>query len=316
MERRSLKLHAEGVLAYVDIPENPKGVIHFIHGMMEEIGDYEFLSDQATQKGYIFVRQEIAGHGDLAVDGKKGYMGKSPDGWNRAVRSIQDTYHCIMRTCEVRNPYFMVGFSLGSFLVREACLENFIMPCVDAVCLIGTGNKSLAELKIAEVIAKRKCKKYGEDNDSGVVDDLMMGNYNRKIKNEKGQFRWLFSSAECAGKFDPHGYVATPQLLYDFVRSMERVRTQAGSLSTLPVLLMSGKEDPVTEDMASLVQQFMKMGCKDVKTCVIPGKRHHILRDADEEESLKPFWEWTTKISQEVRSQKMLILKKSGNIRL
>ena len=294
MERRSLKLHAEDVLAYVDIPENPKGIIHFIHGMMEEIGDYEFLANQANQKGYIFVRQEIVGHGDLAVDGKKGYMGS--DGWNRAVLSIQKTYRCIKQTCEIQHPYFIVGFSLGSFLLRQAFLSHGA-PGVDGVCLIGTGNKSLVELKIAEFIAKRKCKKYGGDNNSGVVDDLLMGNYNRKIKTGTGQFRWLFSSIECAERFDPHGYVATPQLLYDFVRCMEQVRTQAGTLPAFPMLLLSGENDPVSGDMASLVQQFLKMGCKDVDACVIPGRRHHILRDADEEENLKPFWEWITKIS-------------------
>ena len=52
-----MKIHTKTVLADIDIPEHPKGIIHFIHGMMEEIADYEFLIKQITQNGYICVRQ-------------------------------------------------------------------------------------------------------------------------------------------------------------------------------------------------------------------------------------------------------------------
>lgn len=287
-----MKIHTKTVLADIDIPEHPKGIIHFIHGMMEEITDYEFLVKQITQNGYICVRQEITGHGELAVNEKKGYMGKSPVGWNRAVLSIQEVYQQVRNVCGTQYPYFMIGFSLGSFLLRQAFLTSDALSGVNGVCLIGTGNKSLVELKIAEIIAKQKCKRYGEDNTSGVVDDLMMGNYNRKIKNETGDYRWLFSDKKCAERFDPHGYTATPQLFYDFVHCMESVRTKAGVLCNIPLLLLSGEEDPVTGNMASLVKQFRKMGCKDVKAVTILEKRHHILRDADWEISLKPFWDW------------------------
>lgn len=299
MEKQILKIHTKKVLADMDIPEHPKGIIHFIHGMMEEIVDYGFLAKQITQNGYICVRQEIAGHGELAVDGKKGYMGKSPEGWKQAVLSIQEVYQQVRNADKADLPYFIVGFSLGSFLLRQAFLSSGALSDVDGVCLIGTGNKSLVELKIAEMIAKRKCKKYGEDNISGIVDDLMMGNYNRKIKNETGEFRWLFSDRTCAAQFDPHGYTATPQLFYDFVRCMENVRTQAGALRGIPLLLLSGEEDPVTGDMKALVGQFRKMGCKDVEAVTIPGRRHHILRDKEEEKSLKPFWEWIVKKEEE-----------------
>lgn len=120
-----MKIHTKTVLADIDIPEHPKGIIHFIHGMMEEITDYEFLVKQITQNGYICVRQEITGHGELAVNEKKGYMGKSPVGWNQAVLSIQEVYQQVRNVCGTQYPYFMIGFSLYPLSRRFSYLFNY-----------------------------------------------------------------------------------------------------------------------------------------------------------------------------------------------
>lgn len=280
----------------INIPagRKPAGIIHFVHGLMESIDDYDDFADYCTGRGYILIRQEIPGHGEAAADGKPGFMGPSPDGWNRAVESV-----CLTRMLPaIRKeytdlPYFLAGFSLGSFLVRQALTDfpDSLRPGLAGVCLMGTGNKSFPELKAAGMIAKARVKKYGEDNTDGVIDDLMMDNYNRHFAGENPA-RWLFASQEKQDAFDPGGYAVTPELFHDFVRNMEYVRKEAGALKEFPLYLMSGSEDPVSGDVQKLAGAFRKLGCRDVTAKSFPGMRHHILRDQGAEEVFRSLTGW------------------------
>lgn len=282
---------------YINVPIDvaPVGIIHFVHGMMEDIGDYEEMARYCTDRGYLMIRQEIPGHGEAAVDGKLGYMGKSPSGWNRAVRAIYQT----SLLPDIKKdypglPYFLVGFSIGSFLVRQALIDiPELKDCgLTGVCLIGAGNKSAVELKIAKSIAKSRMKKFGEDNISGVVVDLMLDNYNKKFKDSGFSSRWLFDSIVKQKNFDPKGYTATPELFYDFVINMLYVRDKVGILKDFPLLLMSGSEDPVTGNMKTLVKTFKKLGCQNITDKTFLGKRHHILRDVGAEKVYERLINW------------------------
>ena len=291
-----VELIKENIPVRINIPigRKPVGILHFVHGLMESTADYEDFADYCTNHGYILIRQEIPGHGKAAVDGKLGYMGPSPEGWKKAVQSVYLT--CMLPIIQLEYPdlpYFLVGFSLGSFLVRQALIDfpEFHYLNLAGVCLIGTGNKSFLELKIAKMIAKARVKKYGDDNPRGVVDDLMMDNYNKHFKG-KNSARWLFASYEKQNAFNPKGYAVTPELFYDFILNMEYVRKETGVLKELPLYLMSGSEDPVTGNVRKLAKKFRKLGCQDVTVKSFLRRRHHILRDLDAEEVFQSLISW------------------------
>ena len=286
----------ENIPVGINIPigRKPIGIIHFVHGLMESVADYEDFADYCTARGYILIRQEIPGHGKAAVDGRLGYMGPSPDGWKSAVQSIYLT--CILPIIQREYsdlPYFLVGFSLGAFLVRQALIDfpEFHKLNLAGVCLIGAGNKSFLELKIAKMIAKARIKKYGDDNPRGVVDDLMMDNYNKHFPG-KNSARWLFTSYEKQNAFDAKGYAVTPELFYDFIMNMEYVRKETGVLKAIPLYLMSGSEDPVTGNVRKLAKKFRKLGCQNVTTKSFLRMRHHILRDLGAEEVFQSLISW------------------------
>ena len=91
-------------------------------------------------------------------------MGPSPEGWKKSGAVCLSDLYAAEHPVGISGPsYFLVGFSLGSFLVRQALIDfpEFHYLNLAGVCLIGTGNKSFLELKIAKMIAKARVKNTG-----------------------------------------------------------------------------------------------------------------------------------------------------------
>lgn len=260
-----------------DNSKDIKAVVIIIHGMMESIDDYTEVAVNLSTDGYAVVVPEILGHGAARVQNKRGYMGADGDGYSFAVRDIKKVYNTVCR--EFNLPVIMVGFSLGSFLVRELLVLNLADDLLKGVILIGTGNKSSLELAIGLKLARSKVRKYGAANVTGVVDDLAMNNYNKKFKNDNSPYAWLIRDVDYRKKFQPLEYHVSPQMFHDLLGSMWLCSNSIGELDTMPLLLISGSEDPVTGNLKKLVKFFEKKGCPSVSSLSIKGYRHAVLRD-------------------------------------
>lgn len=254
-----------------------KGVVILMHGMMESIEDYEDFASYLSLHNIIVVLPEILGHGNALVDGKRGYMGEDGKGYIFAIKDMQKVYKFVRKMFKL--PIVMLGFSLGSFLVREGTILGMFDYYFSGAILVGTGNKSKLELSIAKILAKSKINKFGADNTTGVVDDLTVYSYNKKFKKESSDFAWLFRDSKCQEEFSPEEYHVSPQLFYDLIRSMELTSKDEGIFTNNPLLLISGSEDPVTGNLSKLVRFFNLWGCDEVVAYSVKGYRHAVLRD-------------------------------------
>ena len=95
-----------------------KAVLQICHGMVEHIGRYHDFAEFMASHGYYVIGHDHLGHGkSVGSADKLGFFGE-PNG-NDYV--IGDIHRLREQTAEKypNVPYFMLGHSMGSFLLRQ-----------------------------------------------------------------------------------------------------------------------------------------------------------------------------------------------------
>ena len=152
---------------YVWKPEcKPVGVIQVIHGMTEYIGRYEEFAAHFTDLGYVVCGFDLESHGkSIPIHHKD--SGLYIHCWDDLIADVEMIRIKIRRQYP-EIPYVMLGFSLGSFVLRS---HQCIYPkTANKLIYIGTGQPKMNELKFAHWIVKTLCKK--DDQPSKLVKKL------------------------------------------------------------------------------------------------------------------------------------------------
>ena len=91
-----------------------KAVVQIIHGIAEHIGRYDDFASFLAARGYVVAADDHMGHGGSVTDGLYGYF---RGGWMSAVAD-EKTLHDKMAADYPGLPYYILGHSMGSFLLR------------------------------------------------------------------------------------------------------------------------------------------------------------------------------------------------------
>lgn len=183
-------------------------------------------------------------------------------------------------------PYHMLGFSLGSFLLREY-LGKW-PDGVSSAIIMGTGNQPGFVLSIMMAIVKGQIKKGGFNNTTDLVRQLSFGTYNQKFKPNRTESDWL-----CADEKQLDAYIEDPLyrkdissgLFWQLLGAMKRTggKDACGAWhKDMPVLLISGKDDPVGDmgkGVLAVKKHLDNAGMKHVSLHLLPGARHIVLNE-------------------------------------
>ena len=266
------------------LPEGEiKGVLQITHGMTEHVERYADFAGFLTQKGIAVAGFDLRGHGHNHGNGKVASLGEK--GWAASLEDMHLFFtHLQRKFGEV--PHYMLGFSLGSFLVREY-LGLWPQKIAGAV-IMGTGSQPGLILSVIMKVVKGQVKKAGWDNTTELVKQLSFGTYNQKCRPNRTQADWL-----CADTQQLDRYLADPLvradisagLFYQLLASMKRtgkVKTYAGWNKELPVLLLSGQTDPVGDGgkgVLAVKAGMQKAGIGNVTLQLLEGARHDLLHE-------------------------------------
>lgn len=265
----------------VYIPDGEvKGYYHIVHGMTEHIGRYDRFMRDMAEKGYITFGYDHLGHGATAEEGELGFIA-SENGWQYLCGDVwQFASHVISEYGE--KPYYLMGHSMGSFIVRLAVTMD---ANPEKLVVMGTGGKNPAAdigLKIMGIISKV----FGEKHISAFVDKIAFGSYNKRFKGED-EYAWLTGDMLVREKYaaDPWcNYSFTVSAMKDLVRlnrNSNLDETFHKTPTCMPVLLVSGADDPVGEygeGVAKVCEAYKSAGVNaDMK--LYDGYRHEILND-------------------------------------
>ena len=183
-------------------------------------------------------------------------------------------------------PRVLLGFSLGSFLVREY-LNRYSDPLAGAV-IAGTGHQPGFVLSVMAAIVKTQVKKAGFDRTTPLVETLSFGTYNKKFAPNRTPSDWLCSDDAQLDAYRADALCRpsiSSGLFLQLLESMNRTgrpEIYANVNRDLPVLLLSGEDDPVGDGGNGVrrVEQAMRgAGMKNVTVKLFPGARHDIFHE-------------------------------------
>lgn len=266
----------------VYLPEGEvKGLFHVVHGMTEHMERYDAFMREMAAEGYICFGYDHLGHGMTAKDASElGYIAKR-DGWKRLVEDVTVFGNAMREDFGERLPYILMGHSMGSFIVRLASVDG---RTPDKLIIMGTGGPNPAAGAGLLLVAAMKL--FGKARQvSPLLCKMAFGSYNKKFAAD-GKRGWLTSLAEIREKYDkdPHcNFTFTVSAMGDLINLTKRANDKAWFAAVkkdLPVLLVSGKNDPVGnygKGVKVVFNRLKKQGCRaEVK---IYDGRHEILND-------------------------------------
>lgn len=256
----------------------PKAVVQIIHGVAEHAARYDSLGRFLADHGILVVGEDHPGHGKSVGEGDcYGYLN---GGWENVLKGI----HLLYEKTKQENPdvpYFMLGHSMGSFLLRtylftyEAKLRGAMIS--------GTGWQPKALVSAGLEMCALEEKRLGERSSSDLLQNLIFNSYNKKFAPNRTPYDWVSSDEAVVDAYakDP---MCTFRPTIQLCREMLRGIAQNQKLSNLekmdkdlPVYFFAGAQDPVGgmgKGVERSAKAFRKAGMKQVECRIYPGMRH------------------------------------------
>ena len=265
-----------------DDVKDPVGIVQIIHGMQEHAGrpGYDAFAKFLNKNGYIVFADDHRAHGKTpsSID----LLGKY-DGGNLFYDILQDEmfFSKMLKTQYEGLPLYVFGHSFGSFI-----LQNYIQSCTlyTKAIICGSANmKGQAAVKIGRPIAKWVMKYKGEDKIAVLIEKIMKNTYQGLVKTGS----WLNTDEKEVELYYQDPYCGTPfsaRFYYDFFTGLKHSYNKQ-SLQKInhkkPILLISGKDDPVG-GMGKLVVKLFRLYHEEdlnVSMKLYENARHEILNE-------------------------------------
>ncbi len=289
------KIHA---IRYTPDDGKVVGVYQIIHGMSEHYSRYEDIAEYLTGKGFVVTGEDHLGHGgSVGEKGMKGFFCKN----DPATVVVRDVHRLKKMTQELYPglPYFIMGHSMGSFIAR-----NYIFRYgtgITGAVIMGTGNQSKALIAVSKFVAGFQKTFLGDRHPALFINNLAFGGYNKRIASPRTPFDWLSVNEENVDRYieDPDcGFLFTVngfRTLFELIGRLLNKKNLDMVPANLPVLFVSGEEDPVGEYGKGVIKArdaLAAAGVKDITLKLYPGLRHEILNEDAKETVKEDIYNW------------------------
>lgn len=276
-----------------------KAVLQISHGMVEYVKRYDDFARYLCDKGYYVVGNDHLGHGK-SVQSKVEYGFFNEKYGNACV--LGDMHTLRQRTMKKYPdvPYFMLGHSMGSSLLRQ--YVQMYGNGLSGAILLGV---VAPQKKTALIFGKRLCRFMaafrGWHYRSGLVDRMAVGSFNRKFKPARTRADWVTSDIEHLDAYvtDPLcSFMFTVNAYYNMFGGMLNMQKKESVYmipKTLPILFAAGNEDPVGgfgKGVRKIYEQYKAAGIQDVTLRLYSGDRHELLNETDRQQVYKDLLEW------------------------
>ena len=268
-----------------------KAILQITHGMVEFIERYIPFAEFLTTKGYMVVGHDHIGHGQsVATKEDWGYFceGTPSDILVEDMHKLRT----LIQGDHSEVPYFMLGHSMGSFMLRKyLAVHN---EKLRGAIIMGTGfipeNMTSLALKLTAVVAKLR----GSRHRSKLLQSLAFGaDYKGfDMTGEKPEDSWLTKDVEivkayyneprCTYMFTANGYKG----LFEAVNFSCNPENAAKIPKKLPLFIVSGEQDPVGglgKGVKDVYDMYKATGMFDLTYKLYENDRHEILNETDKQ---------------------------------
>ena len=279
---------------------SPIAILQLIHGMAEHIGRYDEFACHMAQKGYIVVGDDHLGHGRSAKEyGDYGFFCEK----KAASVLVMDEHRLkeVMQKKEKELPYFMLGHSMGSLILRNYLIQYG--QEIDGAILCGTPNNGSVKVGMARIISGllKLCGKNREK--SAFLDRLVFGSYNKRTE-KRTCFDWInidekvvdeyMNDPQCGFLFTVNGF----DTMFQLSANVNKMSLLKRIPKDLPILLIAGKEDPVGnygKGVAHVYRQYRQLGIAGAELKLYDNARHEILFEPEKDIVFADICNWLQK---------------------
>jgi alpha-beta hydrolase superfamily lysophospholipase len=273
-----------------------RGAIVIVHGAAEHSGRYTRVAEVLRGEEYVVYALDLRGHGHTAESTERGRIG--PGGMARVLSDV-GALVCRARSEAGDVPVVLFGHSMGS-VVAQAFMVG-APEDVSAYVLSGTmGPAEGTEEFVAGMRAAM---------DAGMADEPLdaLAGYNASDELTRTSYDWLSRDEDEVDKYiaDPlcgddnpltYGYVA---VLLETIADVMEPHAIARIPNGMPVLLLTGDRDPVSENGAQVreLERRLRDQGLDVTARYYAGARHEVLNETNRDEVHRDLVEWLDRVS-------------------
>ena len=264
---------------------NPRAVVKCIHGMEEYQDRYQFFAEYLQAAGYTVVTADLRGHGKSApilshIADRDGHLRLLED-----EETIMDMIH--ERWAGV--PVILFAHSMGTIIARVVLQKR--SREFRKVILSGYPNPNSAAgagILLTGLLSAFK----GGRGYSTLVDGMVLGPFSKAVPDAQTSVDWLSVNPEnveqyredplCGARFTLGSYSA----LFNLIKLMGNAGKYEGVREELPILLISGRDDPCTGGEKGRTDSetvLRKAGFRELETVTLDGMRHEILNETGRE---------------------------------
>lgn len=299
MERFSI-LSQDGkteLAAYCISPEQPRAMVQISHGMCEYFLRYAPFGEYLASLGFLVFGHDHLGHGNTAKDPADfGFTAKG----GGADILVEDVHALSLHMKEKHPtlPLILFGHSMGSFIAREVIARHGSDYTAAVIC--GTGGPE-TPAGMGKILASFLMLLFGERHRSPLLKRISFMGYNKKFGKGCDPNAWLTRDEATVERYktdDRCNFVFTLRGYHDLFTLVDTVSKKdwADRLPKgLPLLLVSGEEDPVGgrgRGVRTVGERLKNAGIDDLTVTLYKDMRHEILNELDHEIVWKEIAQW------------------------
>lgn len=279
--------------------DRPAAVLQICHGMIEYIDRYDGFARFMADRGFVVVGNDHLGHGkSVCSDEGLGYFKEKKPG----EALVKDAHHLtvLIKKMYPDTPYYLMGHSMGSFVTRRyICDYGYEL---DGVIVMGTGHQPTPVVLGGKLLSDITGLLKGSRYRSSLLSKIMFGAYNKRIKNVRTANDWLTRDEAVvdeynAGKlttflFTVNGYRGLMNMIL-YVRNPHNI---ARIPEKLPMLMMSGLDDPVGEYGKGVYRAYNTYHghLDDIDLRLYEDCRHELCNELNKKDIYEEIYSWIT----------------------
>ena len=279
---------------------NYKAILQISHGMVEFIERYIPFAEFLTSKEYMVVGHDHIGHGQ-SVASKEDWGYFCEDVPSDVLVEDMHKLRTLIQEENPRMPYFMLGHSMGSFMLRKYLAVH--KDNLRGAIIMGTGfipeNMTSLALKLTAFVGKLCSSKHR----SKLIQSLAFGaDYKGfDMTGEKPEDSWLtkdvdivntyYKEPRCTYMFTVNGYKG----LFEAVNYSCNPENAAKLPKKLPLFIVSGAQDPVGglgKGVKDVYDMYKEAGVQDLTYKLYEDDRHEILNETDKQTVFEDLLAW------------------------
>ncbi len=278
----------------------PLAVLQISHGIVEFSDRYDAIAAFMAGQGFVVVGNDHLGHGASVLSQQDwGYFTEG-DGSEILVEDL----HCLRTMVQKEYPglpYFMLGHSMGSFILRRYLMLHGEGLAGAVVSGTAYKQKPLADIFLA--VCRVLAALHGWKYHSAVAAALFFsGSFHKfDMDGSHPENSWLtcdeeivrryYGEPRCTFPFTVSGYYTITRLLKTIQNPAEIAKTPRD----LPILFVAGAQDPVGAfgaGVRKVARMYRDAGHENQKLVLYPKARHEVLNEVDRADYWQDILAW------------------------